>query len=243
MPVVTVARQRGSGGTEVAAQAAERLGARLVDRELLTLAAERSGLPLAVMEAMDERGRDLLRRPLDLVRLVPLPPVDTANVQAETYPPTGPIMATREGILAPIYWASEAFVQLFQSLIQEMAQGGNAVILGRGGMVALRHHPGTLHVLVVAPAELRGQRVAARTGLELEDALAEVRRDDRDRSGYYRQFFHADWTDPLLYDLVINTVELPLDKAADIVVDSARLVEAGIGAGVGSPIVTEKLPS
>src|SRR5919199_4414525 len=95
MPVVTIARQLGSGGEEIASRVAQRLGARLLDHDLLVRASERSGIPLSYLEDFDERGRGMLRRPIDLVRLVPLPPINPhlPDVTGDRYPPPGPGLA------------------------------------------------------------------------------------------------------------------------------------------------------
>ena len=76
MPVITLARQLGSGGEAIAGRVAQELGARLLDGELLALASARSGIPVSTLAEMDERGRSITRQPLDVVRLVPLPPID-----------------------------------------------------------------------------------------------------------------------------------------------------------------------
>src|SRR5438067_13686541 len=114
MAVVTIARQRGSGGAEIAAQVAQRLGARLLDQDLLVRASERSGVPIRYLEAVDERGRSMWGRPIDLVRLVPLPPInpDLPDVTGDRHPPTGPVLARGDGLVSPASWASEAYASL-----------------------------------------------------------------------------------------------------------------------------------
>src|SRR5438874_12110596 len=114
MPAVTIARQLGAGGEEIAARVAQRLGARVLDHDLLVRASERSGIPIENLEDLDERGRSMWRRPIDLVRLVPLPPIDPEqpDVTGDRYPPTGPVLARGEGLVSPAYWAAEAYASL-----------------------------------------------------------------------------------------------------------------------------------
>src|SRR5689334_9937037 len=151
MPVVTIARQHGSGGEEIAALVAQQLGARLFDHDLLVRASERSGIPMEYLEALDERGRSMLRRPGDLVHLVPLPPInpELPDVTGDRYPPTGPVLARGDGLLSPAYWATEAYASLLARTMQAIAAEGDAVIIGRCGNEALAAVPGVLKVLVL----------------------------------------------------------------------------------------------
>src|SRR5881628_3098326 len=100
MPSVTIARQLGSGGEGLAAIVAERLAARLLDHDLLVRAGERAGVPLSILEELDERGRGMISHPSDLFHLVPLPPInpELPDVTGDRYPPTGPVLARGEGL-------------------------------------------------------------------------------------------------------------------------------------------------
>jgi hypothetical protein len=71
------------------------------------------------------------------------------------------------------------------------------VIGGRGGQVLLKNAAGTLHVRI-------------------------FRQSDRDSAGYIHSFFHPDWNDPTLYDLLINTGKLSLAAAAQLIIDSVQ---------------------
>ncbi len=227
MPVITLARQIGSGGEELAALLGQRIGARILDRELLTQASARSGIPISYLASLDERGRSMLRRPLDLVRLVPLPPIDPdqPDVTGDRYPPTGPVQARGQGIVAPAYWAMEAYATLLARTMQAEAAAGEVIFVGRGGNEALRGQPGVLHVLVVASRGTRIERLITTQGLTGYQAFERVRDSDQDRRRYSRQVFGADWLDPQRYDLCINTDALPLEGAADVILWTAQRVE------------------
>ena len=225
MPVVTIARQMGAGGEEIARLVALRLGARLFDAELLELASEETGIPLRYFELLDERGRSMWRNPAALFRLVPLPPInpDLPDVYGDRYPPTGPVRARGDGLQSPAYWAAEAYAAALSRTIQRVARAGeSAVIVGRGGNEALAVMPETLNVLVVASDPQRLRRLAYERGVNVYEALDAVRDSDRRRRAFIRQFYGADWLDASRYDLVVRTDEIPLDAAADIVVTAAN---------------------
>src|SRR6266542_557205 len=233
MPVVTIARQLGAGGEEVARQVAGQLGARLLDRELLALSSDATGIPLRYFERMDERGRSALRNPGDLCQLVPLPPInpDLPDVFGDRYPPTGPVTARGEGLQSLAFWAAEAYAAAISRTIQQLAQSGeDIVVVGRGGNEALAAVPEALNVLVVANEAMRVRRVAAQQGADVYDALDLVRASDRRRRAFTRQFYGADWLDPTRYDLVIRTDDLAFDRAAQVVTTAARALSNSSGA-------------
>ena len=224
MPSVTIARQLGSGGEEIAALVAERLGARLLDHELLLRASERSGVPASDLEDLDERGRGMLRRPIDLVHLVPLPPInpDLPDVTGDRYPPTGPVLARGEGLVSPAYWAAEAYASLLARTMQAEVSAGDVVIVGRCGNEALAATPGVLHILVIAGQRTRLERIMADAKVNAFDALDAIKESDRKRAAYARQFYGADWLAPGRYDLVINTDQMDFTAAAELVMLAAQ---------------------
>jgi cytidylate kinase len=224
MPVITVARQLGSGGEAIAARVAQELGCRVLDGDLLVLASARSGIPVGALADMDERGRSMFRRPLDLVRLVPLPPIDpdAPDVTGDRYPPTGPVRARGSGLVSPVYWALEAYATLVGRTMRAEAESGNVVFVGRSGNEALRSVPGVLHVLVVGSLQRRVERIMATEGLTGYHALDRVRESDRDRRDAVKQLWHSEWLDPRRFDLCLDTDDLPVETAADLLVQAAR---------------------
>jgi hypothetical protein len=227
MPVITLARQLGSGGEAIAGRVAQELGARLLDDELLTLASARSGIPVSTLAEMDERGRSITRHPLDVVRLVPLPPIDpeAPDVLGDRYPPTGPVEARGRGLRSPQYWATEAYATLLARTMRAEAAAGDVVLVGRAGNEALRDVPRVLHVLVVGSSQRRIERLMALEGLSGYRALDRVRASDRERRDFVRQLWGADWLDPRRYTLCLNSDVLSVEPAAALIVAAARSLE------------------
>ncbi len=178
MCTITVSRQMGSLGREVADAVGARLGYRVVCRELINEAASRAGQPEVALAAIDELG--LLG-------------------------------------ISPSSAAVEAYNRAVQAVMDELAAAGNVVIVGRAGQVILRGRPNVLHVRVVAPEHVRAARAARQQGIALDTALAQVKASDRNRRDYLKRFHHAHWDDPDLYDLIINTAQITVEAAADIV--------------------------
>lgn len=184
MTTITISRQLGSLGSQIAFSVAEALGYQMVWRELINKAARKAGAPEVALAAIDDLG---------LLGISPSPQ------------------------------ANRAYRHEVEALLNEMANAGSVVILGRAGQIILRGRPDVLHVRIIAPDELRAGRIAQRTGVTLECALAQVEASDRNRRKYLRSYYKARWDDPLNYHLTINTEFLDIRQATDIIV---RAVES-----------------
>lgn len=117
--------------------------------------------------------------------------------------------------------AYQAYKLAVQQVILELAEEGNAVIIGRAGQAILAGREDVLHVRVIAPAELRAERVAAQQGITLDCALAQIEASDKNRRKYLRRMYRVNWDDPSLYDLTINTARLSTEIAAALICRAA----------------------
>jgi cytidylate kinase len=204
MPVITIARQFGAGGLDVAAIVAERLRAEVVDRSLIAEVARRLELPDAEVAAEDEHPRRVVDR---LVRAMS-PMAWEFGIAWE--PP----------YVDPAFDARRSVTDLTAQVIREVAERGNAVVVGRGGAFVLADLPRALHVFLCAPEEHRLRAVMARFGLEEAEARRRLHETDANREAYARQLFGADWGDPVHYDLVLNSARLGVPACAEIVLSA-----------------------
>jgi cytidylate kinase len=92
------------------------------------------------------------------------------------------------------------------------------VIVGRASQVILAGRRDVLHVRIVALLQARIAYVILRENLDAARAKERIQLKDGDRSRYLQTVFHRDVNDPMLYDLVINTGVLSLDRAVDLIV-------------------------
>ena len=119
--------------------------------------------------------------------------------------------------LVPSTQACKAYCDAIQQVMTELAREGNVVIVGRAGQIVLRDYPGVLSIRIIAPYELRAQRTAARQGITLEAARSQVEASDNHRRAYLQRVYQAQWDDPMLYDLVLNTAKFTVQEAANII--------------------------
>jgi len=94
-------------------------------------------------------------------------------------------------------------------VIGAIAHQGGAVIVGRGAHLLLRGQ--ALRVLAVAPLEDRVRTVMEAEGLPERDARRRIVEVESDRQAFILMHYHAEFSDPTAYDLVVNTAALGLD--------------------------------
>jgi cytidylate kinase len=189
MPVVTISASYGSGGSEVAPALAERLGVRFVDRVVSTETAHR--LAQAENEGLFWR----------LVRSISPAGGLTA----------GSIHAERE--LHDRFSDRDAL----ESALREVAAGGDVVILGRAGALALRDHPGALHVRLDGPRESRVFRAMEVQGVDEATARERMAETDRARERFVRDIYGLDPADAGLYTLVLDGTAFGTAACVDII--------------------------
>ena len=114
-----------------------------------------------------------------------------------------------------------AYLATLREIILAIGHQGDAVIVGRNAHHILPTQFG-VRARMVAPMEVRVRRTASKNNLSLKAARIEVEKSDRERARLTRRDYGADRNDPLHYDLIINTAELSLEAAAEIVVSAAR---------------------
>jgi len=203
MPVVTVSRMYGSGGSEVAERVAEALGWQLFDNVMIDAVTERSGLTRAEVTEQDERVPSMVERLASALSLGSpeiMPPV-----------PTGPIETTEERIVA-----------VTRRVIEEAIQTGPAVFVGRGAQCLLAERTDALHVFCYGPRSALRQYVMDKYGLTRDDAERKVGDMNRRREQYVKRHWNRNWLAHDNYHLCVNTAWLGIDGAAKLVVDAAR---------------------
>jgi cytidylate kinase len=200
--IITLSRQYGAGGAEVAKRVADRLQWRVADNEFVERVAARAGLTPDEVAVREERVPNFLERLAWAL----------ASASAELAVPTG---ATMEGLSEPL------MVRVTESVVAEIAREGRVVLVGRGAAAILGERERTLHVQVVAPAGIRVERIAGRLGVPLDEAKKLVHESDGRRSKYHKEYYGRDSADPVNYHMVLNTGYLGLDGTADLIVREA----------------------
>jgi len=118
---------------------------------------------------------------------------------------------------------AERYADQMAQALRRLAEEGNAVIIGRGAALVIEAAPHVLHVRVLAPFEVRARRVMAAEGLDWHAAVTRTEQRDRTRALLHEVLFGIDWTNPGLYDLLLNTGSMSIEAATRTIVSAARL--------------------
>jgi cytidylate kinase len=198
MRAITISREYGSGGGEIAARLASRLKWQLIDHEIVERVAIEMGTSLGVAEAHDERTEGILARIFN--NLQSLQPAYMAG--------TSPKAFLRN---------EETYLKTVSHIVNAAAAQGHVVIVGRGSQVLLAQHRDVLHVRIIATLEKRIDYVMKREGLDRTAAELRIKMKDHDHMKHLETAFHRKPGDALLYDIVLNTAYLDLDSAVEII--------------------------
>jgi cytidylate kinase len=201
--VITIEREYGSGGADVARKLAERLGWQLWDQKLTDEIARCMECDRRTVEERAERIDPLYYRLFKAF-----------------------LRGSFEGTLnAPRLKMVDAdhIRQVAGQVVTLAAKTGNSVIVGRGSAYFLGDRADAFHVFVYAPFEERVRRLRAQ-GQSEHDAIELAETVDRDRAAYIKRYFDVDWPARHFFHLMINTT-LGEEVVVQTVLDSVALLD------------------
>jgi cytidylate kinase len=182
--IITVEREYGSGGGDIAQLLATRLGWKLWDQQLTEEIARIANCPKDVVEHREERTDPLYYRLFK-------------SFLRGSY--EGSINAHKLNLVD-----SETILKMTQKVVEHAAKKGQCVIVGRGSQYFLRDRPDALRVFLYADREGKVKRLMAK-GRSQADAEEAVDNVDLDRADYIRKYFGVDWPARTTYQAMINT--------------------------------------
>ena len=198
--VVCISHATGARGEEVGRLAAESLGYRYLDDEIVARAAAAGGITPAEV-ADEERRKTLAARVLEAIGQ------------------SGEAWSLVSGQTAPAWegLGGDDVRALVTETISLTAAQGNVVIVAHGASHAVSGAHEALRVLVTASEETRIARIAATEKGDEGRAAREVKDSDAARRDYLRRFYDIGHESPTHYDLVINTDALSVEQAARLI--------------------------
>ena len=196
IPVITISRQYGAGGRELATIIAEKLGIKLYDRQIVHIAAAKLGID-------DLSEKDLL----ELENYVK--PLSMNFVPFRSF---GMNMGE----------SSQGIFMSESAAIRKLAKDGPCVILGRSADFALRKFDNKFSIFVCADDDYREARGKSVYGGK---TLKELDQEDKKRARYYNYYTGQTWGDGQNYDMVVNTSHDSLDKIADAIISYIKTIK------------------
>lgn len=191
--IINVGRQIGSGGGEIARILADKFGCRLLDKELLNLAAKESGFSEKFFEQNDEQ-RGFLKSLFHMHA----PFVGDSNMYRNNF--------------------SEENLFLFQSeAIKKAASEGSCVFVGRAADYILRDEPNAISIFITADIESRIENVSKRMGIDMNAARKFIDDKEDERSKYYNYYTGKKWGHASSYDLCVDSSILGIEQTAEFI--------------------------
>ena len=217
MAVVTISRQFGCGGLEVATEVCELLEYSFFDKGLMAEVA--AHVDLSESDVVDF-SEDNYNVKSFWERLFGRGPKTVYEHE------TGREDTSAASVLTAETLDESQCILFVRSTIRAAYQKGDVVILGRGAQAVLRDMPGVLHVRLTAAEGARVRRIEAREKLTFSQAYHVMVDRDRAMDQYLDEFFGIKGDDPLLYHLILNTGKVSTNAAAQIIVTAVRQMEA-----------------
>ena len=193
--IITIARQYGSRGREIGKKLAEDLGYKYYDRDLISMAAEKSGYNKDILGEADEKAANSLLYTLALGSSVYAHGVEHINV-----PLNDKLYIVQSNIIKDIYESGEG-----------------AVIVGRCADYILADKEDVAHVFITADFDARVAAVAARSEVTESKAKDLVVKTDKRRANYYNYYTGKKWGKIENYDLILNSTKTGVDGAVAVI--------------------------
>jgi cytidylate kinase len=186
--VITISRQYGSGGILIAEQLSKCLNIKYYDKNLLLIAAKKSGLKEEILEQFDEKKRLFFSENL-----------------TEFYNNIKNLVS------------NDTIFQIQSDIIKTLARKDSAIFVGRCADYVLRDMRNCVNIFIYANLQDRIKRISEKSNISKDEALKQINIIDEERSKYYNYYTGKVWKNIDSYDLSINSSILGINDTADII--------------------------
>ncbi len=197
---ITIARQYGSGGREIGQRVAEILGIKSYDKELITMAAQKSGLSVEALNNVDETATSSL--------------LYTLAMGSSSYG-----HHAGRGFDMPV---NDKLFVVQSELIREKVEESDCVVIGRCGDYVLRDHDNLISIFIYADQEERIKRIMERNDLSYDSAKDRLAKTDKRRINYYNFYTGRKWGKYDHYHLTVDSSLLGIEGTAQLIASMAR---------------------
>ncbi len=203
--VINVGRQLGSGGREISAELAKRLGIAYYDKELLNVASEESGLCKEFFEKADEQASQPLASNLFGLRFL-----FNGNVAMNTMN----------------YLSNDALFQMQSDAIRKLADEKSCLFIGRCADYIMRDNPRCVNIFISAALPFRIERIARIENISASKAEEKINHVEKRRAEFYNYYSNKRWGAAESYHLCIDSSVLGIARTTDFI---EQFVKARLG--------------
>lgn len=195
--IVTIGREYGAGGRTSAKILAEELGIHYYDDEILKMASEESAISEELFRLADEKPGNNILRKITKSAMTEFKDFDTKNI-------TSP----------------DNLFKFQSTVIRNLAKEENFIILGRCANHVLedQHKDKVLRIYLYADFDTRVKRIMDMERITIDEATFRIKKKDKKRGEYYQYFTGVDISNPLKYDILINTSTIGFNEIKDILI-------------------------
>jgi len=182
--IITIEREYGCGGGAIAKKIADRLGWKLWDQLMTCEIARLGNCERSEVESREERLDPLYQRLFK-------------SILRGSF--EGSLNLHRLKVLD-----ADSILRITKQVTGQAAASGNCVIVGRGSQHFLKDRDDTIRVFLYAPSEEKVHRLKAE-GISESEAAELVETVDKERAAFIEKYFHQEWPNRSLYQLMLNT--------------------------------------
>lgn len=195
--IVTIERKYASGGNEIGMRLAKALGYKLYDRNILMKAAKNLEIPSFQIEGLDESSHGSWLFNLSKTSL-------------------GGTSGGKDLSMADKLFLEE------KRIIEEAAEEGNCVIVGRAAGYILRERENHLGVFIHSDDAKRLKRAMEKEGFNEAEAKNALKRNDKRRSGFYQSVTDWEWGNPKYYELYMDSGKLGMELCIKLLMEAVK---------------------
>jgi cytidylate kinase len=198
MAVITISRQYGAGAMALGRMLADKGGYTLASRDIVQQIADKAKVSTDFVLAVEKEAGTKLSRFMTRI-------ISSRGM-------VNKILREDSG-----YIDEKLYLDYLVLTVVQIADEGNAVIMGRGSQYILKTHPDAVHILLIDAMENRVKRVEKREKISRESAVRVVTHEDKRRQNLYHRLGKQDYDNPSLYHMVLNMDRVSLPQAFDLI--------------------------
>lgn len=192
--VITIGRQYGSAGRYIGEELAKKLGIQIYNNELISLAAQKSGLAHHVAGEADEKATNSLLYTLAM---------------------GSSFWGGNAGVAFDMPINDKLFITQ-SDIIKELADKGPCIFIGRCADYVLRGYPNLIKIFIHAPLDFRAQHVSEYHDVKPEKAKDIIIKTDKRRANYYNYYTGQKWGKIDNFDLAVDSSRLGIETTAEM---------------------------
>jgi cytidylate kinase len=193
--VINIGRELGSGGRAIGKILAEKRSLKYYDKELINIAAQKSGLSKEFFEKADENADHNVGGGIFGLRF-PFYPTDIMN----------------NNVLN-----NENLFKIQSDVVKELVENDSCLFVGRCTDYILRDNPNCVNVFITADKNDRITQIIENYEISAEKAEELMIRTDKKRAAFYNYYSLKTWGAAKSYHLCINSSTLGIEKTVEFI--------------------------